>query len=62
VYGTTLIVYKTDTVKAGMVREALGLGDVVASRSMYSFKTDILIVVGKDWDAAKAGAAASPRH
>jgi len=62
VYGTTLVVYKADTVKAGMVREALGLGDVVASRSMYSFKTDILIVVGKDWDPAKAGAASSPRQ
>jgi LCP family protein required for cell wall assembly len=61
VYDKTLVVYKTDTVKAAMVREALGLGDVVASRSMYSFKTDILIVVGKDWDPAKAGQAASPR-
>jgi LCP family protein required for cell wall assembly len=62
VYSTTLVVYKTDTVKAGMVREALGLGDVVASRSMYSFKTDILVVVGKDWDPAKAGDTASPRQ
>jgi LCP family protein required for cell wall assembly len=62
VYGTTLVVYKTDTVKAGMVREALGLGDVVASRSMYTFKTDILVVVGKDWDPAKAGEPVSPRQ
>lgn len=50
VYGTTLVVYKTDSVKAGMVREALGLGSVIASRSMYAFKTDVLVVVGKDWD------------
>jgi hypothetical protein len=29
---------------------------------MYSFKTDILVVVGKDWDPAKAGDTASPRQ
>jgi LCP family protein required for cell wall assembly len=57
VYGRTLIVYKADAdnPKAGIVRDALGMGDVVASRGMYSFKTDVMVVVGKDWDPARAG-------
>lgn len=63
VYGRTLIVYKTDNPKAAIVREALGMGDVVASRGMYTFKTDVMVVVGKDWDPARAGVpGADVRH
>lgn len=50
VYDRTLIVYKDDDAAANLVRESLGKGDIVASRGMYSFTTDVLVVVGKDWE------------
>lgn len=65
VYPKTIVVYKTDAnkAKAVAVAQALGQGDLVVSRGMYSFVTDVLVVVGKDWDAKKApGAAASTRR
>jgi LCP family protein required for cell wall assembly len=59
VYGRTLVVYKTEDKKAGMVRESLGIGDVIAARGMYSFNSDVMVVVGKDWDPKKLGATGS---
>jgi polyisoprenyl-teichoic acid--peptidoglycan teichoic acid transferase len=50
VYGKTLIVFKTATeAKAGPVLAALGYGSVLPAAGMYSFKGDILLVIGKDW-------------
>jgi hypothetical protein len=51
VYGKTLVVYRSDKdmAKATIVREELGVGDVILSRGMYAFDGDILVVVGKDW-------------
>jgi polyisoprenyl-teichoic acid--peptidoglycan teichoic acid transferase len=51
VYGTTIIVFKTDATqpKATLVHDRLAFGNVVQTQSLYQFKTDVLIVVGKDW-------------
>jgi len=65
VYPKTIVVYKTDAqkAKAVAVAQALGQGELVLSRGMYSFVTDVLVVVGKDWDAKKApGAATSTKR
>lgn len=55
VYDKTLVIYKGDDKPlAEQVVSALPPGaKVVDSRSMYSFETDVLVVVGKDWDIAK---------
>jgi len=59
VYDKTLIVYKDDAHKAAadLVASELPTGNVIASRGMYEFTTDVLVVVGKDWKAAAAAAA-----
>ncbi len=49
VYDKTLIIFKTNDAKATLVHDALGMGQVVQSKSMYSFNTDVLVVLGKDW-------------
>lgn len=49
VYDETLIVYQEDEALAQVVLDSLGKGKLVASRGMYSFTTDVLLVVGKDW-------------
>ncbi len=49
VYDETLIVYDDDEAAAQVVQGSLGAGRIVASRGMYSFQSDILVVVGKDW-------------
>ena len=50
VYDQTLVVYQGDEAElANQIATALPQGKVVASRGMYAFSTDILIVVGKDW-------------
>ena len=49
VYQQTLVIYKDDLPKAEAVQQVLGAGRIVKGRGMYSFKTDILVVVGKDW-------------
>ncbi len=56
VYDKTLIVYKDDAghLAADLVASKLPTGDVIASRGMYEFTTDVLVVVGKDWKAAVA--------
>lgn len=54
VYKETLVVYKSDRGAAEMVASVLPPGTkLVESRGMYSFKTDVLVVIGKDWDLAK---------
>ena len=54
VYKKTLVVYKTDRAAAEQVAAALMPGSsVVESRGMYSYPTEVLVVVGKDWDASK---------
>lgn len=50
VYGRTLIVYqKGHEAQANFVRETLGFGDVLPSAGMYSFGTNVMVVIGKDW-------------
>jgi LCP family protein required for cell wall assembly len=49
VYDRTLIVHDGNVEAADLVRESLGMGDVISSRGMYVFSTDVLVVVGKDW-------------
>ncbi|MEI7813895.1 MAG: LCP family protein [Coriobacteriia bacterium] len=54
VYKKTLVVYKTDRASAELLAGSLMPGTtVVESRGMYTFPTEILLVVGKDWDAGK---------
>lgn len=53
-YKETLVVYKSDKAAAELVASALPPGaKIVESRGMYSFKTDVLVVIGKDWNLAK---------
>lgn len=51
VYDQTLVVYEDDERLAQMVLDSLGMGRLVPSRGMYAFSTDVLVVVGKDWEA-----------
>jgi len=55
VYDETLVIYRDeDKALAEQVAAALPPGTkVVDSRGMYSFESDILVVVGKDWDITK---------
>ncbi len=54
VYDKTLVIYKKDKGAAERVLSALPPGTkLVESRGMYAFDTDVLMVVGKDWDLAK---------
>jgi len=52
VYDETLVVYAADHAAAVQVANDLPKGKVVESRGMYLFSTDILVVVGKDWQPA----------
>lgn len=50
VYDDTLVVYRDgDGRTAETIAADLGRGRAVESRGMYSFNTDVLVVVGKDW-------------
>lgn len=51
VYEETLVVYKDDAMRpaAEAVVNELQIGRVIASNGFYSFTTDVLVVVGKDW-------------
>lgn len=49
VYDRTLVVYQKKRPAAEAVASDLGRGSIVASRGMYSFGTDVLVIVGKDW-------------
>jgi LCP family protein required for cell wall assembly len=58
VYGRTLIIYQKGKVaQANFVRETLGFGDVIPAAGMYTFKTQIMVVIGKDWKNPLATAA-----
>ncbi len=51
VYKQTLIIYKTDAGPAKLLASYLPpASKIVQSRGMYAFTTDLLVVVGKDWD------------
>jgi LCP family protein required for cell wall assembly len=64
VYPQTLVVYKSDATKpqAVAVAQALGQGQLVVARGMYTFTADVLVVIGKDWDAKKAPGATAAAH
>lgn len=49
VYDRTLVVYSSKRDAAEQIAGALPSGEVVPSRGMYEFATDILVVVGKDY-------------
>jgi LCP family protein required for cell wall assembly len=49
VYDDTLVIYSSDRAAAVDVASALPKAKVVESRGMYSFATDVLVVVGKDY-------------
>jgi hypothetical protein len=51
VYDRTLVVYDEERALADAVLKKLPTGEVVASRGMYEFSTDVLVVVGKDWSS-----------
>lgn len=58
VYKTTMVIYKKDLSAANSVASQLMPGSkVVPSRGMYSYPTEILVVVGKDWDVSQIPAA-----
>lgn len=50
-YDQTLVVYKTKDHKAEAqaVLDTLKTGKLVASRGMYNFESDVLVIVGEDW-------------
>jgi hypothetical protein len=51
VYKETLIIYKTDAGPAKLLASYLPpASKIVQSRGMYAFTSDILVVVGKDWN------------
>lgn len=59
VYDQTLIIYTgSDPAKAATVKAKLGFGQVVAARGMYRFNTDVLLVVGRDWQTPAGSTAA----
>jgi polyisoprenyl-teichoic acid--peptidoglycan teichoic acid transferase len=51
VYEETLVVYTDNEEAARLVARQLKTDRLVPSRGMYSFDTDILVVVGADWAA-----------
>lgn len=58
VYKQTMIIYKTDIGPAELAGTYLPRGTkLVASRGMYAFATDVLVIVGKDWNVSKVPAA-----
>jgi polyisoprenyl-teichoic acid--peptidoglycan teichoic acid transferase len=58
VYSQTYVIYKTDPGPAQLVASYLvPTAKLVKSRGMYSFTTDVLVIVGKDWDVTKVPAA-----
>ena len=58
VYKTTMVVYKKNLAAANAVAaQLMPDGKVVASRGMYSYPTEILVVVGRDWDVSQIPAA-----
>ena len=50
-YDETLVVYNDDAYEAAAetVVSSLGMGRTVAGAGFYTFDTDVLVVLGKDW-------------
>ena len=50
-YKETLVVYNDDAFEAAAetVVKSLGIGRTVAGAGFYTFDTDVLVVLGKDW-------------
>ena len=60
VYEETLVVYADESgeAAAAAVLEQLSVGALVPSRGLYTFSTDVLVVVGSDWvEASLTGGA-----
>ncbi len=57
VYEETLVIYQDseNAEKADVIVTLLGLGRTVNGSVNYSFSTDILVVVGSDWESADEG-------
>jgi hypothetical protein len=56
VYGATLIIYQTGkAADATLVHDTLGFGNVIPAAGMYSFKTPVMVVIGKDWKNPATG-------
>lgn len=51
VYSETLVIYNSSDMKAAAqtVLNAMGVGRLVANSGSYSFDTDVLVILGKDW-------------
>lgn len=56
VYDETLVIYASDRAAAVQVASELPKARIVESRGMYSFTTDVLVVVGKDYSTWKSSA------
>lgn len=51
VYDKTMVIYKTKKDAANLVAKYLQPNvKIVQSRGMYSFKTETMVIIGKDWD------------
>lgn len=55
-YAKTLVVYKDQTADAQAVVNEIGQGQIVENAGRYDFGTDVLVVVGKDWNPVKSAA------
>ena len=57
VYEETLVIYKNsdDAEKADVIVTLLGVGRTVYDSVNYSFNTDILVVIGSDWESSDEG-------
>lgn len=54
VYDTTTIVYKTDEAARDLVAKYLASGvKMVQSKGMYEYDSEILVIIGRDWDISK---------
>ena len=54
VYPQTFVIYNSDVTLANLVAQYLPPGaKVVRGNGMYGFKSDVLVIVGKDWDLGK---------
>lgn len=54
VYDVTTVVYKESTAARDLVTKYLASGvKQVQSRGMYEYDTEILVIIGKDWDITK---------
>lgn len=54
VYSETLVIYNSSDEQAAAqtVLNAMGVGRLVENTGSYSFNTDVLVILGKDWKPA----------